>query len=465
MKTIIVERLVTSVKTVLMEENRIKDIVIDNNIYKSIVSDIYRGRVEKVLKGMSACFVDIGREKNGYLKLDKDTKVKTGDDIIVQVIKDEVGDKGARLSTEISISGRYAVYIPSNDRITISNRIKDEQERMKLKKEFYSVCGEKRGYIIRTEAVGCSGEDFRKDIEKLEYEYEDVLKESRRGIGPRLLKGKRDSAHKYITDNVNEDVDKIVVNNRNDYEAAKKIVRRINPEYMKKVVLEENRDIFDLYGVEKEIKKALSKKVWLKSGGYLVIEKTEAMTVIDVNSGKFTGIGDMEETAVKINLDAANEVAYQVMLRDISGIIIVDFVEMKSRKNKEILVKELKELFSRDRKKTQITGPTSLGLIEIARRRDRESMENYYLKKCSRCGSEKGEMSEYAVIDEIEKEIMRITENTVYRNFDVYIHNNASEIIESDYRNLIEEIEKKYSVSLKIKGTNLGNRPEIRISK
>ena len=456
MNNIIIETLTASEKVAVMKDKRLERLLIDSKISESIVSNIYRGIVKKVLKGMNACFVDIGLEKNAYLKLSRENEdIKAGQEIIVQVVKDEIGSKGAKLTTEISISGRYLVYIPSNDRVTMSNKIVDEKERMRLKRLFYSINGNETGFIIRTESQGCSAVELKKDINDLKSIYNDIKAEEKRGMGPKLLYGRKSLAIKYIRDNINNYTDKIILNNEEQYEKIKALLKSISPDYVGKAVLEKNIDIFDIYGVDREINKCLGKKVWLKSGGYLIIEKTEALTVIDVNSGKFTGSGNLEDTSLRVNIEAAMEAARQIMLRDIGGIIIIDFVDMYRPGNKKLLINELKKAFEGDNRNVTVTGMTSLGLVEIARRREKDSMESYYLSKCRRCGCENSEMSDIAVIDKIEKEIIRMVSNTVYREANLYINSDIYDSLASKYIDTIKKIQRKYGTKIHaIKGSN-----------
>ena len=223
MKKIIVEYLVSSQKTAILEDDKLIELLIEDNKSSKKVSNIYRGVVKKVILGIQACFVDIGFEKLAYLQLDKDSNIKAGQDILVQVNKEEVGTKGAKLNTEISLAGRYLVYIPTNDRITISNKILDEKERFRLKKIANSVSKGAKGLIIRTEAVGCTKEELEADINELKERYEEIIKEYKLGIGPKLLYKELDFSSKYIKDNVNEDIEKIVTNDKCKYDELKNI--------------------------------------------------------------------------------------------------------------------------------------------------------------------------------------------------------------------------------------------------
>ncbi|MBN8046259.1 MULTISPECIES: Rne/Rng family ribonuclease [Paraclostridium] len=448
MKNIVIESLVNSQKVAVLEDGKLSELFIESNSSKS-VSNIYRGVVKKALKGIEAYFVDIGSDKLAYLSMKKNEEVKCGQDILVQVNKEAIGTKGAKLNTEISFAGRYLVYIPSNDRLTISNKIKLEKERFRLKKIVQGVDEEFTG-IIRTEAVGCSKEEIEQDIFDLKEKYNTVLKEYKLGIGPKLLYKDLDFASKYVKDNVNDSVLKIIVNNNDKYEELKNILGHIDKNYKDKLLLENNKDVFDLYSVQSQIDKCLNRKVWLKSGGYLIIDKTEALTVIDVNTGKFTGNSNLEETIYQTNLEAAIEISKLLRIRDIAGIIIVDFIDMQKNEYKKNLLEVLSKETDKDRRKTNVMGMTKLGLVEIARRREKDSIDNYYLSQCFVCKTGESIKSINRILDEIEKEVMRIKEHTSYRQVKIELNPYVSDEIDKNYKDKIDNISKKYNVKINI---------------
>lgn len=448
MKNIVIESLVNSQKVAVLEDGKLSELFIESNSSKS-VSNIYRGVVKKALKGIEAYFVDIGSDKLAYLSMKKNEEVKCGQDILVQVNKEAIGTKGAKLNTEISFAGRYLVYIPSNDRLTISNKIKLEKERFRLKKIVQGVDEEFTG-IIRTEAVGCSKEEIEQDIFDLKEKYNTVLKEYKLGIGPKLLYKDLDFASKYVKDNVNDSVLKIIVNNNDKYEELKNILGHIDKNYKDKLLLENNKDVFDLYSVQSQIDKCLNRKVWLKSGGYLIIDKTEALTVIDVNTGKFTGNSNLEETIYQTNLEAAIEISKLLRIRDIAGIIIVDFIDMQKNEYKKNLLEVLSKETDKDRRKTNVMGMTKLGLVEIARRREKDSIDNYYLSQCFVCKTGESIKSINRILDEIEKEVMRIKEHTSYRQVKIELNPYVSDEIDKNYKDKIDNISKKYTVKINI---------------
>lgn len=444
MKKIIIETLISSEKTVVVEDNKLTEILIQDKKKESKVSNVYRGIVKKVLKGINACFVDIGFEKLAYLQTSEN--IKCSDEVIVQVNKEEVGEKGAKLTREISISGRYLVYIPTNSKITLSKKIEDENEKKRLL-GIVKELTDNNGYIIRTEAQNVSKEDLENDIKYLNKEYENILKEYKLGIGPKLLYKNIDKSSKYIKDNINDEVDEIIVNNKEKYNELKEILKSINKDYIKKLKLYENEDVFDLFNVNSQIKKALDKKVWLKSGGYLIIEKTEALTVIDVNTGKFTGNLELEETVYKTNIEACIEICRQLKLRDIGGIIIVDFIDMKNENKKQDIINKLEEGFKKDKRKTNVHKMTSLGLVEITRKREKEPIDKYYKSDLET----KDIMSTDFLIDEIEKEIIRIINHTVYKDLSVILNTVYLQNIKNNFIDNIKNIENTYNVKLDLK--------------
>lgn len=463
MKQIIVQSLISSTQTVVMEDDKLVELLIEDNIHKKTKSNIYRGIVKNIKPGIEAAFVDIGFEKMAYLPIKNSDDIKNGMEVLVQIKKESVGTKAPKLTQEISLSGRYLVLIPSNDRTTISNKILDEKERFRLKKIVKSFNKENIGIIIRTEAVGCDIDKLKEDFDLLVNKYQNILKQFKLGIGPKLIYRELDLDTKYIKDNINENIDKIIFNDKNKYTEIKSILNKIDKNYINKLVLEENKDVFDLYKVSKEIEKALSKKVWLKSGGYLIIEKTEALTVIDVNTGKFTGNISREETMYKTNIEACEEIARQLKIRDIGGIIIVDFIDLYKKKSKENLIKILEENLNKDKRKSEVLGITKLGLVEIARRREKDSIDSYYLRACERCRSDFSRKSINYILDDLEKEIMRIKEHTDYKNILVEFIPYIYDEIKNNYIAVLNKIEAKYDINIEIAKAQKINQKDTKI--
>lgn len=463
MKQIIIQSLVSSTQTAVMEDNKLVELLIEDNIHKKTKSNIYRGVVKNIKPGIEAAFVDIGFEKMAYLPIKSSDNIKNGMEVLVQIKKESVGTKAPKLTQEISLSGRYLVLIPSNDRITISNKILEEKERFRLKKLVKSFNKEKLGIVIRTEAVNCDIDKLKEDFDLLLNKYQEILKQFKLGIGPKLLYRELDLDAKYIKDNINEDIDKIILNDKTKYNEIKDILNNINKDYKQKIALEENKDVFDLYKVSREIEIALNRKVWLKSGGYLIIEKTEALTVIDVNTGKFTGNISREETMYKINLEACEEIAKQLKIRDIGGIIIVDFIDLHKKRYKENLIKKLEECLKNDKRKSEVLGITRLGLVEIARRREKDSIDSYYLRTCEACRSDFSQKSINYILDDLEKEIMRVKEHTNYKNILLEMTPYIYYKIYDNYMDSIKKIQNKYDVNIEIAKTENINLKDTKI--
>ncbi|NUL60715.1 Rne/Rng family ribonuclease [Brevibacterium luteolum] len=353
----------------------------------SLIGNVYLGKVQNVLPSMEAAFVDIGKGRNAVLyagevnwdALGMDGKprrielaLSPGDSVLVQVTKDPIGHKGARLTAQISLPGRFLVYVPGNDMTGISRKLPDN-ERQRLKKLLKQMVPESAGVIVRTAAEGASETELGRDIERLSKRWESIEKKSKstKTTAPQLLYKEPDMIVRIIRDVFNEDFSALVVDGDESWETIHEYVEAVAPDLLERLSrYEEDGDIFDHYRVSEQIDKALQRKVMLPSGGSLVIDRTEAMTVIDVNTGKFTGSGgNLEETVTKNNLEAAEEVIRQLRLRDIGGIIVIDFIDMVLESNRDLVVRRLVECLGRDRTRHQVAEVTSLGLVQMTRKR------------------------------------------------------------------------------------------------
>ncbi|GAB2559063.1 Rne/Rng family ribonuclease [Leucobacter ruminantium] len=351
----------------------------------SLIGNVYLGRVQNVLPSMEAAFVDIGRGRNAVLYSGEvdwsefegsnsarkiENALKPGDQVLVQVTKDPVGHKGARLTSQISLPGRFLVYVPGGAMNGISRKLPDT-ERARLKKILKAVLPDGAGVIVRTAAEGASEEQLTTDVQRLARQWESIRARAEKGGGPLLLHSEPDMLIKIIRDVFNEDFHKLVISGADTYRVIEEYLTQVAPDLMQRVErYEGERDVFGEYRVQEQIAKALDRKVWLPSGGSLVIDRTEAMTVVDVNTGKFVGSGgNLEETVTKNNLEAAEEIVRQLRLRDIGGIIVVDFIDMVLESNRDLVLRRLVECLSRDRTKHQVAEVTSLGLVQMTRKK------------------------------------------------------------------------------------------------
>ena len=345
---------------------------------KSKVGNIYLGKVKNVLPGMEAAFVSFGEEKNGVLYVAdiegsyKNSKIenllKTDQEILVQVVKDAIGEKGARLTGQISLPGRYLVLIPNSKTKGISRRLSDN-ERSRLNRIIRKLKPENFGVIVRTAAEGVSEKALKVDIEKLVEEW-NVVSNYKSGDAPKLIHQEPDVSIKVIREHLNSTFIKLLIDTKDQFDEIKNYVSDTSPEISDIVDLyQDELMLFERYHIEDQIKKALDRKVWLPSGGHLIIDKTEALTVVDVNTGKFVGKDSLEETVYENNLEAAEEIARQLRLRDIGGIIVIDFIDMESTKKQQSLLNRFKQELAKDKTRTQVFEISKLGLVEMTRKR------------------------------------------------------------------------------------------------
>ena len=367
----------------------------------SLIGNVYLGKIQNVLPSMEAAFVDIGRGRNAVLYSGEvdwelaetgnqpkriELALKSGDTVLVQVTKDPVGQKGARLTSQVSLPGRYLVYVPNGSMNGISRKLPDS-ERARLKKILKEVLPEDAGVIVRTAAEGATEEQLTLDVERLQKQWEDIQKKVKKSQAPLLLHSEPDLLIKIIRDVFNEDFQKLIISGDDALETINGYLAAVAPDLLERVEkYEGNKDVFDEYRIGEQITKALDRKVYLPSGGSLVIDRTEAMTVVDVNTGKFVGSGgNLEETVTKNNLEAAEEIVRQLRLRDIGGIIVVDFIDMVLESNRDLVLRRLMECLSRDRTKHQVAEVTSLGLVQMTRKKLGLGLLETFSEACEAC--------------------------------------------------------------------------------
>ena len=369
----------------------------------SLIGNVYLGKVQNVLPSMEAAFVDVGRGRNAVLYSGEvdwelaetgnqprriELALKSGDTVLVQVTKDPVGQKGARLTSQVSLPGRYLVYVPNGSMNGISRKLPDS-ERSRLKKILKEILPEDAGVIVRTAAEGATEEQLTLDVQRLQQQWEAISKKVEKGQAPVLLHSEPDLLVKIVRDVFNEDFQKMVISGDDAREVIEEYLASVAPDLLERVEkFEGHKDVFDEYRVGEQIAKALERKVYLPSGGSLVIDRTEAMTVVDVNTGKFVGSGgNLEETVTKNNLEAAEEIVRQLRLRDIGGIIVVDFIDMVLESNRDLVQRRLMECLSRDRTKHQVAEVTSLGLVQMTRKKLGIGLLEAFSEPCEACAS------------------------------------------------------------------------------
>ncbi|WP_184037594.1 ribonuclease G [Chitinivorax tropicus] len=407
-----------------MSEGVVQEIHLERSAQRGLVGNIYLGQVRRVLPGMQSAFIEIGLERAAFLHIADvieqrqapgepqriEHLMHEGQTVLVQVIKDPIGTKGARLSTQISIAGRFLVHLPQENHIGISQRIVDEEEREHLRERLEALLppASSHGYIIRTSAETASDVELKADIDYLSRIWEDIRQKSRSMPAQTLLYQDLALPIRVLRDFVDQETDRVIVDSRETFQKMTEFAAAYVQNATERVQhYTGDRPLFELHGVEAEIERALSRRVNLKFGGYLIIDQTEALTTIDVNTGGFVGNRSFDETIFKTNLEATQVIARQLRLRNLGGIIIIDFIDMESDEHRQAVLAELEKALAKDRTKVTVNGFTSLGLVEITRKRTRESLAHQLCQSCPTCQGRGEIKTAQTVCYEILREILR----------------------------------------------------------
>ncbi len=425
---ILVNHTLHETRIAVVQQGVVQELHIERAAARGLTGNVYLGKVSRVLPGMQSAFIDIGLERAAFLHVADlwqsraqnggssqpmpiEKVLFEGQPLLVQVIKDPLGTKGARLSTQISIAGRLLVYLPHDPHIGVSQRIGDEAERQSLKQRLLSVLGdgERGGYIVRTSAEGCDIAELTSDVEYLRLRWQGILDTSRRQPAPSLLYQELSSTQRILRDVASESTTAIVLDSPDELARLREFARIYVPSMLERLRAHSgDRPLFGLHAVENEIEKALARRVDLKSGGYLIIDQTEALTTIDVNTGGYVGGRNFDDTIFKTNLEATHSIARQLRVRNLGGIIIVDFIDMSTAEHRDAVLGELRKALARDRTRTSVNGFTALGLVELTRKRTRESLAHLLCEACPTCGG-RGEIKTarticYEILREIQRE-------------------------------------------------------------
>lgn len=418
-------------RVAVIENGMPQEIYVERASRRGIVGNLYKGKVVRVLPGMQAAFVDIGLERAAFIPVDELVSVEAqqpgqrsnipiaqvireGQTLLVQVTKDPIGTKGARLTTHISIPSRYLVLMPHNDHLGISQRIDDSEERDRLKELMEVLLGEQAeegecsGFILRTVAEGVSELELRSDIDFLRRLWKNLQHKIAAANAPSIIYEDLPLHMRALRDMAHADVERIRIDSRETYQSAIEFATNLVPEIVSKIeYYPGERPLFDMFNVEEEMQKALGRKVELKSGGYLIFDQTEAMTTVDINTGGFVGHRNLEETIFKTNLEAATAIGRQLRLRNLGGIIIIDFIDMMDPDHQRQVQRTLDRVLEKDHAKCKVTGVSELGLIEMTRKRTRESLEHVLCEVCPVCQGRGSVKTPETVSYEIFREILR----------------------------------------------------------
>lgn len=459
-------------RVALVENGILQEVHIERQARRGLVGNVYVGKVSRVLPGMQAAFVDIGLEKAAFLhasdiithienveELDREhlpppdisQLVRQGQHIMVQVVKDPLGTKGARLTTDITIPSRYLVGMPRSKHVGVSQRIESDNERERLRKVVEQFCDDDIGFIVRTAAEGAGREELEQDAMFLRRLWEKILERKKRHSKGGMLYEDLNLAARVLRDFVGVELERIRVDSRLSFQQLQEFVAEFVPQLTDRLeYYEGERPIFDLFDVENEIQRALDRRVQLKSGGSLVIDQTEAMTTIDINTGAFVGHRNLEETIFNTNTEATQAIARQLRLRNLGGIIIVDFIDMQNDDHKRRVLHSLELALAKDRAKTSISGFTSLGLVELTRKRTRESLEHVLSSECPVCKGRGSMKTVETVCYEVMREIVRVNRAYAADKFVVYASAAVAERLLNEESQALAELEVFVGKQIKI---------------
>ena len=460
------------VRIAVVENGKLLELYIEQQEATHYAGDIYKGRVEDVLPGLGSAFVDIGHEKRGFLHAsdivltgieDVDEyfsqqtgggaapphgrtaiqdALRPGQDVVVQVVKESIGEKGPKLTTALTIPGRFLVLMPHMERVNISSRIENAEERERLRQLVEEVKPPAHGFIVRTAALGEEPELIYHDMEELVELWRRVTLQAEKKRAPALLYKDKDLLERVLRDQFTSDVDVVIADSFTTYNRVTTLTEKYAPQLTSRVRLyEDEHPIFDAFGVEAEIDRMFRRKLWLRSGGYIVIDEAEALVAIDVNTGRFLGREDQEETILKTNLEAAAEITRQVRLRNIGGIIIIDFIDMALPEHRRQVLAALKEHMSRDRARYKILELSELGMVEMTRQRHRGSLVSTLSRPCPYCRG-RGMVLDYEVIGtRIERELDRRFHLGEEDDVTVYVHPQVKRFLETSFAERINQLE------------------------
>lgn len=443
-KEILVDANGFSTRVAVVEDGAPVELYVEQEGAQRLVGNIYNGKVQNVLPGMQAAFIDIGLERNAFLYAgdivmpdDADEEIerekirsmrsirdmlKPGQTIMVQVAKDPVGTKGARVTTHITLAGRSLVLMPTMDYVGVSRRIDKEEERTRLRRILTDIKPDNMGVIVRTASAGKSREAFVEDLESLKLLYEDIQKRARKQKAPSLLHAEQSLLFRTVRDLLMRDVDRVFVNDTGALERLREIADVMAPKLKPRILLKQSEALFDRYDTEGKIDKALARKVWIKNGSYIIIDRTEALTCIDVNTGKFVGKDNLEKTITATNCEAAREIARQLRLRDIGGIIIIDFIDMERESNRSMVLNTLKTALKDDHTRSHVFGFTHLGLVEMTRKKTGRSLGDTLQTLCPYCAGDAHVLSPESVMAKVRKQTLQVLKGSENKRMLIEVH-------------------------------------------
>lgn len=470
-KKIIVNVIPEEIRMALVEEGALLEVAVERTESNHMVGNIYKGRVENVLPGMQAAFINIGIGKNAFLyagdifphksfsRLVEEDNLTVGAEIMIEIVKDAMGTKGPRATTHFSIPGRYVVVMPSVDYVGISRRIESAEERSRLRKLAEKIRPKGMGVIVRTVAEGHTEEELARDFQYLANLWEALTVKAKKAKAPFLLYRDADLTVRIIRDHVKDDIDEVIIDNVDVHSRMVELARFISPDLVKKIHLYKGKtEIFTHHGVEDEWSSLADRRVDLKCGGYLIIDKTEALTVIDVNTGRFIGHSNLADTVFRTNMEATAEIARQLRLRDIGGIIVADFIDMQKDAHKKAVLIELEARLKADNTKTNVLGLTELGLVEMTRKKARQTYEGTLYESCPCCSGRGTVQTTETLVIAIRRQLRRVSLKRPGSQLAIQMHPRIAENF-GDKQSLLE-LEQELGIDLTIEPMS-GMQPEV----
>ena len=463
----------SEVRAALLENGILQEVHVERASRRGVISNIYKGRVTRVLPGMQAAFIDIGLQRTAFLHASDIVRsgnadeelpsirelVREGDELLVQVVKDPLGNKGARLTTFVTLPSRHLVLLPKGDGVGISARIEDEEERERLRNLVEGLLAElgiTSGAIVRTVAEGAAAEPLRADLEYLCKLWRVVQERCREAPVQTLVHEDLSLPLRVLRDLVTSDVEHILVDSRADFEAMREFAATFLPGVGSMLELyQRRRPIFDLHAIEDDIRKALDRSIPLKSGGYLIFDQTEAMTTIDVNTGGYVGHRNLEETIYRTNLEAAVTIARQLRLRNLGGIIIIDFIDMVEPEHRDNVLQVLEQSLARDHARHQVSAVSPLGLVEMTRKRTRESLQHILCEDCPSCSGRGFVMTAETVCFEVFREIIRQSRQFEFEEALVLAHQDVIELLLDEEATSLATLEEQTGKSIRLQTESL----------
>ena len=482
----------------IVEDGLLAEFLIERKEEMGVAGNIYKGKVARVLPGMQAAFIEIGMEKAGFLHasdfssepqdvhlggedvefeeappkptssrhLPLEKQLSRGEELLVQVAKDPLGTKGARVTCHISLPGRYMVFMPGTRHIGISRRIESDEERKRLKEIAQSLGTEAGGFILRTACEGLSKREIQRDLLFLTKLWAGIQQKAESAAAPALIHQDLDLIARTIRDFFTADTEHVVIDSPKDHRRVVDFVSHFMPRLKSKIVLHNDKEpLFEQQAIEEKVVKALDRRVWLRSGGYLIIERTEALTAVDVNTGRFVGKRSQEETILKTNMEAVQEVVRQLRLRNVGGIIIIDFIDMEKEGNRRKVYDALREALKKDKARTNILKISELGLVEMTRQRTRESLENQLLRSCPHCEG-RGRIKSaptiaYDVLRAIKRQYVSFDGG---KNIVVRLHPDIANFLYDEKNNSLENLEREINHRIIIKASQELHHEKYEIS-